>query len=292
MSGPDPAAGPRLENRLAPDDAHGRADHPLRELAWLLAATLGVLALAAVLLAWAAQALAPHVPFSAEVALADRLLPDEPASNAAGQARRDALQTRAERVAAALSLPPGMTVSVTDEPLADFNAYATLGGRIRVFHGVLAQVQHEEELAALLAHEIAHIKHRHVAANLGRGMTMALLLSAVSGEAGAGLAQALLGQAAHLALLGYSREQERQADADALRASVALYGHAGGVLALLHRLETVEQQRGTSPPGWLRSHPQGSDRVFAARALASAQGWAISGAMQPLAAELRPAGER
>lgn len=292
MSSPDPAAGPRLENRLAPDDARGRAEQPLRELAWLLAATLGALGLAAVLLAWAAQALAPHLPFSAEVALAESLLPDKPASSAADQARRDALQTLAERMAGALSLPAGMTVSVTDEPRAEFNAYATLGGRIRVFHGVLAQVQHEEELAALLAHEIAHIKHRHVAANLGRGTTMALLLSVVSSEAGAGLAQALLGQAAHLALLGYSREQERQADADALRASVALYGHAGGLLALLHRLEVVEQQHGSSPPGWLRSHPHGSDRLLSARALAQAQGWALSGAMQPLAAELRPADER
>jgi predicted Zn-dependent protease len=150
-------------------------------------------------------------------------------------------------------------------------------------------VAHEEELAALLAHEIAHVQHRHVAANLGRGLTVALLLSVVSTDAGAAVAQGLLGQVAQLALLGYSREQERQADEAALRASAALYGHVGGALALMQRLADLEQQRGSADgPAWWRSHPHGQDRVTAARQQAQARGWALQGELRALAPVLRP----
>ena len=286
---PATQAGPRLENRLVPDDDHGRREHPLRELAWLLGATLAAGALAFVLLGWAAQWLAPRVPFAAEQALAERLMPERPPASPEDQARRIALQALADRVASVMALPAGMGVQVGDEPQPDFNAYATVGGRIRVFHGVLAQVAHEEELAALLAHEMAHVQHRHVAANLGRGLAVALLLSVVSSDAGAAVAQGLLGQAAQLALLGYSREQERQADEAALHASAALYGHVGGALALMRRLAELEQQRGRADgPVWWRSHPHGQDRVTAALQLAQARGWALQGDSRPLPQALRP----
>ncbi len=153
--------GPRLENRLAPDDEHGRPEHPLVEGAWLLAASVAALAAAVVLVGLAAGWLAPHVPFEAEVALAARLL------------------------------------------------------------GV------------------------------------------VSSDAGAAVAQGVLGPATQIALLGYSREQERQADDEALVASTALYGHAGGLERLLRRLAEL-------------------------RAAAERLAVPLHGAMAPLAAALTP----
>lgn len=276
--------GPRLENRLPPEDLHGRDDHPLRELAWLLGASAVLLAVVVAVAGWASQWLAPRLPFAAEVALAERWVDRPPPATAEARARQQALQALADRVAAQMALPPGLQVVVTDDPSPLVNAYATVGGRIRVFHGLLARLQSEEALAALLAHEIAHVKHRHVAANLGRGLTLALVLGLVSADAGAAAAEWALGQATNLALLGYSRQLEAQADAEALQALVALYGHAGGLVQLFERLPTATEAGAIE---LLQTHPLSATRRQALAELAQARGWPLQGVSTPLPAVLR-----
>ncbi len=278
---------PRLENRLPPEDLLERDEHPLRELAWLLAASLAALAVVVLATGFVARWLAPKLPFEHERALAERLFDEAAAlqkADTAARERQAALQALAERVAGVMALPPGMRVVVSDEPSALVNAYATVGGRIRVFHGLLRRLDSEEALAALLAHEIAHVKHRHVAAGMGHGLAVALALSVVSPEGGAQVAQAVLGGAAQIALLGYSREAERQADADALAASLALYGHGGGVAALFAALPQADAAAGTA---WLRSHPETAERLALLEAAAAARGARLSGTATPLPPALR-----
>ncbi|MGQ3054552.1 MAG: M48 family metallopeptidase [Roseateles sp.] len=281
---------PTLENRLPPEDLLERDDRPLRELAWLVAASLALLAVLVLVTGLSARWLAPRLPFEYELALAERVFDDEKkqaasaAAVAAGE-RRAALQVLADRVGAVMALPPGMKLVVSDDASELVNAYATVGGRIRVFHGLLRKLDSEQALAALLAHEIAHVKHRHVAANMGHGLAVMLVLSVVTPEGAAQAAQGLLGGAAQLALLGYSRDAERQADAEALAASVALYGHAGGVAALFTALHRGDE----APPGtaWLRSHPDTAERLAVLKAAAAARGAAMVGAATPLPGVLR-----
>lgn len=288
QSGPQ-QGGPRLENRLPAEGINSSSDHPLREAAWLIGATLSVLAVAVLLVGWGAQWLAPRLPFSAEVAIAAQVMDQEPSQPEAHAAASRALQSLANRIAAAMDLPPGMAVVVrySDSPLV--NAYATVGGHIRVHRGLLERLRSEDALAALLAHEMAHVKHRHVAANLGRGLALALLLGAVSADAGAAAAQGALGQATQLALMSYTREQESAADAEALRAVVATHGHGGGLADLFDTLGTATG--GAEPPAeLLLSHPLMRHRVQAAQALGREQGWRMSGPLSPLPGGLRPPG--
>lgn len=275
-------AGPSLENRLPAEGINSSDEHPLREFAWLIGASLVTLAVVIVLVGWGARWLAPRLPFEAEVALAQRVVdkPVEPATFE--QARRSAtLQALAERVAATMGLPPGMAPVATyvDSPVV--NAYATLGGRIRVFKGLLDKLESEDALAALLAHEIAHVKHRHVAANLGRGMALSLLLGLVSADAGAMAAQGALGTATGLALLGYSREQETQADEEALAAVVAVYGHARGVVELFESLRQASPGTDTGLEV-LGSHPLTATRIDAVRERARHAAWPMTGELTPL----------
>jgi Zn-dependent protease with chaperone function len=286
---------PRLENRLPPEDLLERDEHPLRELAWLLAASLAAVAVLVLATGLVARWLAPKLPFGYELALAEQLFDDAAAAPALpappsaarrtpAEARREALQALAERVAAQMDLPPGMRVFVSDEASPLVNAYATVGGRIRVFHGLLRRLDSEEALAALLAHEIAHVKHRHVAAGMGHGLAVALVLTVVSPEGAARAAQGVLGGAAQWGLLGYSREAERQADAEALAASLALYGHAGGLVQLFGVLPQEESAAGTA---WLRTHPETTERLALLKAAARARGAPLQGPMTPLPAALR-----
>lgn len=283
MNQPHPERpGPSLENRLPAEGINSSDEHPLKEFAWLIGASLVTLLLLLALVSWGARRLAPLLPFSAEVALAKRVV-DGPAKPEHA-ARSAALQALADRVAAQMGLPEGVSVVVGYDDSPVVNAYATLGGRIRVFKGLLIELKSEDALAALLAHEIAHVKHRHVAANLGRGLAVALLLGVVSTDAGAAAAQHALGGAAGLAMLGYSREQEAQADEDALKAVVALYGHAGGMVELFTQLgDATKATKGSGPKvEALHTHPLTEARLAAVRARARQAGWAVTGAGKAL----------
>ena len=69
-----------------------------------------------------------------------------------------------------------------------------------------------------------------------------------------------------MALLGYSRDNERLADEEALAASLALYGHAGGMAQLFKVLPQADAPAGTA---WLRSHPDTAERLARVQAAAS-----------------------
>ncbi len=284
MNDERPSGAPRLENRLPAEGINSSDEHPLKEMAWLVAASLVTLAVVVLLVGWGARWLAPYVPFRAEQAIAERVVDKPPVP--ADTARVAALQAVADRVSRHMGLPDGMSVLLAYDERPVVNAYATIGGRIVVFAGLLRELHSEDALAALLAHEIAHVQHRHVAASMGRGLALALLLGVISSDAGAAAAQSALGQAAGLAMLGYSREQETQADEDALRALVAQYGHGAGVVELFKQLG---RQAGSEGPQFevLRSHPLTPARLRAIQEQAGQAGWATQGTLTPLPEALR-----
>ncbi len=269
------SGGPSLENRLPAEGINSSDEHPLREFAWLIGASLATLLAVVLLVGWGARWLAPRLPFATEVSLAERWL-DKPTAPEHAE-RTAALQALAQRVAEKMALPAGMAPVITYEPGPVVNAYATLGGRIRIFEGLLRKLPSEDALAAVLAHEIAHVKHRHVAANAGRGVALSLLLALVSADA----AHAVLGNITGLVLLGYSREQETEADDAALAAVVALYGHAGGMTELFDSLGAASPDT-QQPIELLRSHPLTTTRLEAIRRQAADAGWPLTGPRQAM----------
>ena len=107
---------------------------------------------------------------------------------------------------------------IDDESL---NAFAAPGGVIGVNTGLFLYAKSEQELLAVLAHELAHLSQRHFARNLedaknSRLPTMAamlgsILLAATTGGAGvAAMASTMAGMASHQ--LSFSRQQEAEAD--------------------------------------------------------------------------------
>jgi beta-barrel assembly-enhancing protease len=273
---------PRLENRLPDEGINTSDEHPLREFAWLIAAgMIGFGALLA-LLSWSASWLAPKIPFRYEQALAQQLkIGDKKPGYEAQQQYLDALT---KRVAAMMNLPADMSIDARYDPSSQVNAYATIGGHVVVFAGLTQLLPSEAALATLLAHEIAHVKHRHVAASAGRGVAIALALSILSADAGGRAAQSVFGVTSQAALMSYSRDHEHQADAEALAAVVALYGHGAGYVELF---ETLQKEEAKLPEvmrsaGLMRSHPLTQERLQAARDMAARQGWTLSGSSPAL----------
>jgi len=276
----------QYENRQPDESVNYSREHPLKEFAWLVFGLLGVVMVATALLGFFAGEIAARVPFAVEKDYAQRIAQywrDKPRDDEAEQARA-ALREIAARIAAAMNLPEGMAIEVHYSPDAVTNAFATLGGNVVFYRGLIQKFDSEDAVALVMAHEIAHAKLRHPAASLGRGIAVGLTLSLISVGVGQGAAGGALQTAGTLPLLNYSRRQESAADAEALAALAAVYGHVGGArdaFAVMSKLG-ASGSSGAPPLTLLRTHPLTADRIAAVDRLAADRGWKLNGERRPL----------
>jgi Zn-dependent protease with chaperone function len=269
--------------RLPQDEINVSEKRPLSDFLVLVAGLFAVVCACALVLMLFAQAIASWVPFSVERSIADRFFP-QAVDEAGPQA---ALQRLADSLVGPQGLPPGMVIRVQYRPLPVPNASATLGGHITIYRGLLDQVDSENALALVLAHEIAHVRHRDPVAALGRGAALVVVLSAVSASAGSKAAEFLLGNAGTLTALTFSRAQEARADADALAAVAARYGHVAGADAFFARMQARALTKAADGvPTFMRTHPATDDRITRLAMLAADRGWPAAGPLTPLPAEL------
>jgi hypothetical protein len=141
----------------------------------------------------------------------------------------------------------------------DVNAFALPGGYVFINRGLIEQADDGAEVAGVLAHEIQHVLHRHGLGNLARQAGIALVLGAVAGDAG-GLEQFLMYNAASLASMSFSRDQETEADLGGLD----LMRRAGLDQTGLPRfLAKLAKEEGSLPSALalISSHPASKDRV-------------------------------
>ena len=156
------------------------------------------------------------------------------------------------------------------------NAFAT-PGYVYVSRGLLAQMQSEAELAALLGHELAHITARHTARQIGQSQTVAVLgwlLEQVSGAPVVSQAAKVWAQAY---LSGYSRDAEREADRlGAEYATSAGYDPAAmrNLLQGLRDMERMYADAGypDAGGGLFATHPHTGERLENARRAAAGDG--------------------
>ena len=273
----------QYENRQPDESVNYSTEHPLKEFAWLVIGLLAVIAVGTAVIGFFAGELAARVPFKVEKDYAKAIAQhwqDKP-RDASAEAARAALRDIAAKLTPAMKLPEGMEIQVHYSPDGITNAFATLGGNVVFYRGLLEKFDSEDAVAMVMAHEIAHARLRHPASSLGRGIAVGLVLSMVSVGVGDGAAGGAVQTAGVLPLLKYSRNQESDADAEALAALAAVYGHVGGARDLFNafgKLSTSE----AAPTSILRTHPLTQDRMGAVERLAMQRGWKLDGERRPL----------
>jgi len=266
--------------QLPQEEVNVSEKRPLTEFLLLVAGLAAVIVVGGLLLLLFAQTVAVLLPFSAERTVADRFFKPPSAANADAQA---ALQKLADVLAATQGLPRGVTIQVHYSPLPVANASAMLGGHVTIHRGLLESIGSENALALVLAHEIAHVRHRDPVASLGRGLALAVVLSAVSASAGSRAADWLLGNAGAVTALGFSHAQESRADADALAAVARHYGHVAGADEFFVRMQGRRVANGLDGvPAFMRTHPVTAERIEQMARLAADRQWRTTGELTPL----------
>lgn len=145
-------------------------------------------------------------------------------------------------------------------PQIGANAFALPDGTL-VLTDALVELagDNDDEVLAVLAHELGHVHERHGLRLLLQGSTLALFMAWYLGDAGSWLV------AAPTALLqaGYSREMEYEADDFALRLLRTQRLSGEPLVVMLEKLEAARAGAGRSiaAGGWLDSHPRTIERI-------------------------------
>jgi predicted Zn-dependent protease len=150
---------------------------------------------------------------------------------------------------------------VVDSPV--INAFALPGGYIYVTRGILARMNSEDELAAVLGHELTHVAARHGAAQLSKAYAAQFGVAAIS-ILNPNIAQSLGGLvdvSLQLALLGYSRGLEHQADEYGITYAERAGYNPRGAVKMFHMFETLQEKEPSRMERFLLSHPPTAQRL-------------------------------
>lgn len=145
------------------------------------------------------------------------------------------------------------------------NAFATPGGYVYLYTGLLKSMDNESELASVMAHEISHIVARHSIKRLQAAMGVALLQQLVLGESSDAL-NAAVGIALNLSFANYSRENEREADAYGISYMTGAGYNPTGAVTMFEKLAAMSDGSTNFFEGLTSSHPETQERIANARA--------------------------
>ena len=182
-----------------------------------------------------------------------------------GLVQDDEIQDRVSRIGQKLlanGTRPGLTYTFKVLNTPDVNALACPGGFIYVYKGLLDYMTSDDELAAVLGHEIGHIEKRHTVHQMEQQMALSLLTllaGVASGDPGAGMV--LASTASQALMAGYSRKDEREADQEGFRLSTLAGYNPYGSYVTMAKLEDMSKDMGNPGYGLFASHPEPEVRM-------------------------------
>ena len=159
------------------------------------------------------------------------------------------------------------------------NAFALPGGHVYVGAGLMALMDSEDELAAVVGHEIEHIDHYHCAERVQQEQA---------------LHKIPLGEVVALPIelfeAGYSKDQELEADREGTRLAVEVGYSANGAIRMFETFQRLYEEhyaRARTPQeelsqlaeqtleGYFRSHPLPAERIEQVRRLIASENWPV-----------------
>lgn len=176
----------------------------------------------------------------------------------------DWVQSVGSRLAAVSSKEFSYTFHVIDSP--EINAFCLPGGHVYVYTGLRKVVKTDDELAAVLAHEITHAEEHHYAKASAKSSGRGALLGIGSILLGLpGIATQVIGLVDFSMTQKYSRSAEYQADREGLARMERAGFDPGAMVNVLQRLANEDETDALT--SWMSDHPEGKKRVAAIQSL-------------------------
>jgi predicted Zn-dependent protease len=160
------------------------------------------------------------------------------------------------------------TFVIIDQPIV--NAFAAPGGVVALYSGLILSADDENEVAGVLAHEVAHITQQHLyrAMEKAQAMTIPLALAMlglilVGGGSGEAIQGALMGgqAAAVQAQINFTRHNEYEADRIGIRTLHRSGYDPRGMAEFFEKMGKLTRAGGEGPPEYLRTHPVSVSRI-------------------------------
>ena len=261
-------------------------EHPIKEFSTLLIGTLVLVVVVSIALSLAGSTLAGFIPYSAEKKVASLYNVSSHSDNERYPKIAAYLQELADKISVAQNLPPEIKITVHYMDSPTMNAFATLGGNVFMFRGLLEKLPNENTLVTLLGHEIAHVKYRHPIKSFGGGIAVAIAMTTIGSSADT----TILGDAGLLSTLQFSRKMESQSDLEAMNNLHTLYGHLNGGAELFRIFrdargiegETESSSKGDIISGFFSTHPLDETRIKSFSETAQEKEWSETGELTPL----------
>ena len=157
---------------------------------------------------------------------------------------------------------------LVDDP--QINAFALPGGFIGVNTGLIVIAQSESELAAVLAHEIAHVTQKHIARmfqqqkQAGIASLAALAVAILAARSSPDLASAAVAGSQYAStqtMLNFTRDNEREADRVGLQTLDRSGFDPEAMPAFLERMQRAYRVYDSNAPSYMRTHPLTYERI-------------------------------
>jgi predicted Zn-dependent protease len=193
----------------------------------------------------------------------------DPKKDAASQALYDKLNKMAQTIGKNSARPKiDYKVKVIED--TDVNAFTLPNGNIYFYTGLLDILGSDDEIAAVMAHEIGHNAEMHALRGASKAgkislIGMGVMLAALMGGGKGGTDVALFSQYLLTGIIsGYSVEFEKEADASAISTMQKSGYNPSAIVTVMQRFEVEEKRHPKSDPGIFRTHPPSQERADSA----------------------------
>ncbi len=155
---------------------------------------------------------------------------------------------------------------VFDVP-GEVNAFAMAGGKVGVFSGLFDLVSNDDQLASVVAHEVAHVTAKHVNEKFSQQSVLAgggTVLGSAAGGLGLLTQSTILGIygiGTSVGALGFDRKKEMEADHVGLIYMARAGYDPREARAFMEKMDAAAGGR-TAPPKWLSTHPTHPKRIL------------------------------
>ncbi|MBC8043590.1 MAG: M48 family metalloprotease [Rhizobacter sp.] len=147
-------------------------------------------------------------------------------------------------------------VQVVNEDV--LNAFATTGGYLYMYTGIMKFLDNEAQLAGVIGHEMGHISNRHITNNMTAQSITGTLASVLLGDKASDMTKTAAGLAYNLSFLKYSRFAEEEADQSGAEWMVRTDYNPYEMQGFFKKMQNAG---GGRSPEFLSTHPDPASRV-------------------------------